>query len=100
MSTAIIPPTHQLTRVQLTRDQVLDLIESSWVEEKEWASDNDAYESKELGECYALLKCGCAFQAFDDGENIGIRISYRGFEYFYEDQKVFSAAMYSVRKGA
>lgn len=99
MSTVIIEPTHQMEKIQLTREEVLDFLNKSWGSEESWASDNDAYNLKERGECYAMIMAGCAYQAYDAGDEIVIRISYRGFEYFWEDQKVFSTAMYSIPKG-
>jgi len=69
------------------REDLLSMIEKAFVKEDLWHNRDSASAQKQLGECYALLKCGCDFYILTDGdlktdnETIWIEILSKGFSY-------------------
>jgi hypothetical protein len=74
-------------KTEYTREELLAIIEKSWVPESKWLDRDSAQAQAQLGHCYAWLKAGCAFKMSTDGkcttgdETIWVDVYAKGFGY-------------------
>jgi hypothetical protein len=72
-------------RMKYTREDLLKIIEKSFVPENEWSDRDSAEAQKQLGWCYAWLKAGCEFSILSKGDlktddhTIWVNIKAHGF---------------------
>lgn len=78
----------KIDNTDYSRENLISIIEKAFVNEDRWNDRDSAAAQKQLGECYALLKCGCDFYILTDGdlktdkETIWVRILSKGFSYY------------------
>jgi len=68
-----------------SRAELIALCEAAIVPEERWCDRDSAGAQKQIGEVWALLRAGCAFEFKDDMEREGtwwITVTYRGFGAF------------------
>lgn len=69
-----------------TREELLVLCERGFVPEDEWHDRDSARAQRQLGEAYALLRSGCAFEVAATPESTAdtwwIEFTFKGFDYF------------------
>lgn len=68
-----------------TRQELIEICEKAFVEEKDWKNRDSESAQCQLGECYALLKAGCQFEIdFNNTNNrtIWVNVYSKGFMAF------------------
>lgn len=77
----------EMPKPDYSREELLSICEAAFVPQDRWKNRDSASAQRQLGECYALLKAGCAFVVTDRVHKdtlrtIGVDITFHGFGYF------------------